>query len=85
MKHTEENRLLFSKVSKEYWDSQETYNWEEIKKYSHKEAKKIFGISTTHYYRLKKQNGEESLSRAEAAKQGWKNLKNNSLESNASK
>lgn len=85
MKHTEENKLLFSKVSKEYWDSQETYDWEEIKHYSHKEAKEKFGISTTHYYRLKKQNGEKSLSRSEAAKQGWKNLKNNNLESNDSK
>lgn len=85
MKHTEENKLLFSKVSKEYWDSQETYNWEEIKNYSHIEAKKKFGISTTHYYRLKKQNGEKSLNRSEAAKQGWKNLKNNNLESIDSK
>lgn len=85
MKHTEENKLLFSKVSKEYWASQETYNWEEIKEYSHREAKEKFGISTTHYYRLKKQNGEKPLNRSEAAKQGWKNLKNNNLENNDSK
>lgn len=54
MIHTEDNKKLFSKVSKEYWDTQETYDWEEIKHLSHKEAKEKFGISTTHYYRLKK-------------------------------
>ena len=54
MKHTEQNKKLFSKVSREHWDNQKTYDAEEISKYSHKEAKRIFGISTTHYYRLKK-------------------------------
>ena len=53
MNHTQENKELFSKVSKEYWNNQETYNWEDIKHLSHKEAKIQFGISTTHYYRLK--------------------------------
>lgn len=55
MKHTSENKLLFSKISREYWDNQSTYNAEDILKHSHREAKRLFGISTTHYYRLKKQ------------------------------
>lgn len=56
MKHTEANKQLFSKVSTEYWDKQDTYtNYvEDILKLSHKEAKNEFNISTTHYYRLKK-------------------------------
>jgi len=53
MSHTEENKELFSEVSKAYWATQETYDWEEIKHLTHKEAKIQFGISTTHYYRLK--------------------------------
>ena len=54
MKHTEENKKLFAKVSKEYWATQDTFNAEEVIKYSFKEAKKMFGISKTHYYRLKR-------------------------------
>lgn len=59
MSHTPENKALASKVSNEYWNTQETYarNPELLKqifKLSHKEAKEKFGISTTHYYRLKK-------------------------------
>ena len=59
MRHTRENRQLFSRVSREYWDNQDTYidNAEDILKLSHREAKKVFGISTTHYYRLKKMVG----------------------------
>lgn len=51
--HTKENKELFKKVSKDYWQTQETYKWEDMKHLTHKEAKKQFGISTTHYYRLK--------------------------------
>lgn len=56
MSHTEENKKLFSEVSQAYWDTQETYgdSLEDILKFSHKEAKIVYGISTTHYYRLKK-------------------------------
>lgn len=54
MRHTQNNKKLFSEVSRNYWKTQKTYDWEKIKKYSHKDAKKFFGISTTHYYRLKK-------------------------------
>lgn len=56
MKHTEANKKLFSKVSNDYWSTQDTYldHVDDILKLSHKEAKAKFGISTTHYYRLKK-------------------------------
>ena len=54
MRHTEENRNIFSKVSRHYWDSKNTYKPEEVLKYSFKEANAIFGISKTHYYRLRK-------------------------------
>lgn len=75
LKHTKEIKDKCSQASKEYWKSQETYEWKDIKEYSYKEAKERFGISTTHYYRLKKQNGEKALNRSEAAKKGWKKLK----------
>jgi group I intron endonuclease len=51
--HTKENKELFKKVSKKYWETQKTYKWEDFKHLTHKEAKIQFGISTTHYYRLK--------------------------------
>lgn len=56
MRHTWDNRKLFSQVSREYWDTQDTYTdkAEDILKLSHKEAKEEFGISKTHYYRLKR-------------------------------
>lgn len=54
MKHSEENKRLFKEVSQKYWETQETYNAEEVLLYSFKEANKMFGISKTHYYRLKR-------------------------------
>lgn len=51
--HSEENIRLFSEVSKKYWDTQNTYPIEDIISLSHLEAKKKYGISTTHYYRLR--------------------------------
>ncbi len=54
MQHSKENKELFSEISRAYWDSVETYSSEEVLKYNHKEAKEKFGISTTHYYRLRK-------------------------------
>lgn len=54
MTHTDENKKLFSEVSKKYWSTQDTYIPKEICKLSFKEANKIFGISKTHYYRLKR-------------------------------
>jgi len=53
MKHTDENKKLFKDVSRKYWDSQETYS-EDVLDYSFKEANIKFGISKTHYYRLRK-------------------------------
>ena len=69
--HSEETKKKCSEVSKLYWGSQQTYNWEDIKEYSYKEAKEKFGISTTHYYRLKNKSEEKPLSRSDAAKRGW--------------
>ena len=54
MKHTEENKQLFSEISREYWDTQETYDYAKIVKLSFLEAHKFYGISKTHYYRIKK-------------------------------
>ena len=54
MKHTDNNKKLFSEVSNKYWDSQETYNRDNIIKYGFTEANKLFGISKTHYYRIRK-------------------------------
>lgn len=55
MKHTDENKKLFSKVSNEYWKNTYTYPKKDIIKYSFKEANEKFGISKTHYYRIRKQ------------------------------
>lgn len=54
MKHTDSNKRLFADVSKAYWDTQEKYNHEEVLSMRFVEANKIYGISKTHYYRLKK-------------------------------
>lgn len=59
MKHTDEAKQIASEVSNKYWDTQETFardpeKVQVILALSHREAKKQFGISTTHYYRLKK-------------------------------
>jgi len=54
MKHTKENKRLFSKVSNKYWKDNKLYDENEIVKYSFKEAKEKFGISKTHYYRIRK-------------------------------
>jgi len=72
MKHSETNKKLFKECSKKYWETQSTYKWEDIENLTHKEAKIKLGISTTHYYRLKKQNGQPALNRSDAAKKGWK-------------
>ena len=82
--HSEEAKKKCSEASKLYWGSQQTYSWEDIKKYSYKEAKEKFGISTTHYYRLKNKSEEKPLSRSDAAKKGWeiKKLNQQQFESN---
>lgn len=53
MKHTEENKQLFSEVSKKYWDEHRKYTTEQIVEAgSFKAANTLYGISKTHYYRL---------------------------------
>lgn len=84
LKHSNVVKKVCREASIKYWKTQNTYTWEEIKNYSYKEAKEKFGISITHYYRLKKQNGEKALDRSTAAKEGWETLrlKKQQLESN---
>lgn len=53
MKHTEENKILFSKFGKRRWDIHGRYP-KDVTQHSFSEAKKLFGISKTHYYRLKR-------------------------------
>lgn len=53
MKHTEENKKLFSEFGKKRWDMYGRYP-KDVTQYSFSEAKKLFGISKTHYYRLKR-------------------------------
>lgn len=63
MKHSEENKLLFSEVSNKYWDEHRIYSVEDIQKCSSlQEAKEKFKISKTHYYRLKKRAQSNELS-----------------------
>lgn len=54
MRHTEENKKLFSEISKERWRKIKTYDAKEVCKLSFKDAKEKFNISKTHYYRLKR-------------------------------
>ena len=53
MKHSEENKKLFGDFGRLRWDIHGRYP-EEVINYSFKEASTRFGISKTHYYRLKK-------------------------------
>jgi hypothetical protein len=58
MKHTKENKKLFSEISSKYWSTQKKYNSIEILKYAEiygmTKTLKEFKISKTHFYRLKK-------------------------------
>lgn len=54
MKHSEENKKLFSKLSTEYWEENRTYHKYDIEGLSFKEARDLYGISKTHFYRLKR-------------------------------
>jgi group I intron endonuclease len=58
MKHSEKNKELFSEYGKLRWDIHGRYP-KDIITYSFKEANKLFGISKTHYYRLRNQTGKE--------------------------
>jgi hypothetical protein len=55
MKHSDENKILFGEFGKKRWDIYGRYPAEEVVNMSFKEANKKFGISKTHYYRLRKQ------------------------------
>lgn len=55
MKHTEDNKMLFGEYGKLRWDIYGRYPVDEIVNMSFKEAKEKYGISKTHYYRLRKQ------------------------------
>lgn len=53
MKHTDENKQLFSEVSNKYWDEHRKYTAQDIiSAGSFALAKELYGISKTHYYRL---------------------------------
>jgi predicted GIY-YIG superfamily endonuclease len=53
MRHTEENKVLFGELSKLRWDLYGRYP-DEVTQVPFKEAKALYGISKTHYYRLKR-------------------------------
>lgn len=61
MKHTEENKKIFSEFSKLRWDLYGRYP-DNVITYSFKEASEKFGISKTHYYRLRKLAENNELS-----------------------
>lgn len=54
MQHTAENKKLFSQYGKLRWDIHGRYP-ENVLDFGFTEANKRFGISKTHYYRLRKQ------------------------------
>jgi len=53
MKHSEDNKKIFSECGKARWDKYGRYPDDAIT-FSFREANKKYGISRTHYYRLKK-------------------------------
>jgi group I intron endonuclease len=61
MKHSEENKKKFSESGKKRWDIYGRYP-DDVLNHGFTEANRIFGISKTHYYRLRKlaQNNELS-------------------------
>jgi len=53
MHHTKEIKQICKEASDKYWETQEKYSFE-VLNYRFIEATKKFGISKTHYYRLRK-------------------------------
>lgn len=53
MKHSDENKKYFKEVSDKYWKTQNTYPVDIIATLTFKEASEQYGISRTHYYRLR--------------------------------
>lgn len=54
MKHTNANKKLFGEYGKIRWDMYGRYDINEVLKCGFIEANRKFGISKTHYYRLRK-------------------------------
>ena len=57
MKHSEANKELFGMYGKLRWDIYGRYPVDEVLGLSFIEANREYGISKTHYYRLRKQHG----------------------------
>lgn len=57
-KHSDKNKQVFSKSSLRRWDIYGRYP-EDVINLSFKEAYKLYGISKTHYYRLKRAKSNE--------------------------
>lgn len=59
MRHSAENKKLFSEVSNKYWADKFKYDSiaDEIFKHGQVEAKRLYGISKTHYHRMRKRLG----------------------------
>ena len=57
MKHSEDNKKFFADVSRKYWDSQTTYDSAQVCAVPFREASKLYGVSKTHYHRLRKRLG----------------------------
>lgn len=58
MKHSEKTKKLCGEFSKLRWDMYGRYDPLEVLKYKFLEANKLFGISRTHYYRLRNKSNE---------------------------
>jgi group I intron endonuclease len=56
MKHTEETKRICGEYGKLRWDIHGRYSAEDVLKLSSSEAKRVYGISKTHYHRLRKQH-----------------------------
>jgi len=57
MRHTEENKRIFGEFGKLRWDMYGRYP-KDVLNYTFAEAHEKYGISKTHYYRLRKQCNE---------------------------
>lgn len=60
MKHSKEVKKLCAEYSKLRWDKEGRYP-DDVLEYSFIDAKEKYGISKTHYYRLKRQRASDSL------------------------
>lgn len=52
--HTSKTKKICSDAAKKYWDAQQTYDPISVASLAFKDANKVYGISRTHYYRLKR-------------------------------